>query len=46
MFSNIEAAVLLTNQDYLQSFTEARDTRRIELEHKEQSLIHFIDIEM
>jgi len=32
MFSNIEAAVMLVNQDYMQSFTVARDTRRVDLE--------------
>lgn len=32
MFSSIEAAVLLVNQEYMQSFRVARDTRRADLE--------------
>ena len=32
MFSSIEAAVVLVNQEYMQSFTVARDTRRFDLE--------------
>ena len=32
MFSSIEAAVLLVNQEYKQSFRVARDTRRFDLE--------------